>query len=638
MKKKMLIIIPVFVLLLVSIYVVYALTNKNDIIKVTKTGETAHGNYELDVRETNLPETSGYLGVVTVSTDSGYYVKNLTVTYDGDPLELGFEAGSEHGNFFRPYSFSPMNDEYQFLIPQEVVDAESLTDENKIQIVIEYAKKSPVDITYANYTKNTYEDDEIGTPENYSGENVLVSNYMDGDIVLPDDCTDNGCLLKFQFKNHEDYEEYKNTNRGEEFPNWIFTQSRMEVDGRLPIDTIMTGNEACNNEENYCYAVVRKEFKDLSQARFGFGYTDLHIYSTNFIGFGAEVDVDNFSDILRETGADNLAFNSNHMENDVELFYGTKVLKLNKTTLNPIVNEGTNNSGTIGDFDNITGSGYGYSVTYNNGTGVATVAIDSYYQDQMTLELTISKNGNNVLPGKVKINLHRFAFSGNGGELLLVDSIGRNCRDNGNNNTCSEGEYYSTQYRGVLSAFYVNEGQQTESIDIYDIDNLNDNEVNLISGSPRNFYKRNKNFTPHAIALFYNNDDMIVKTKDFNLNDTVLMGGLMSKETFNELYGGRTINYNIGPNNSVVLDSIDKDYVFTSINNRIPIKYIEYFDTYLSESIMHDLVLISKAEARELGIVKIALFLVNGEVEEEDIPALTFGTGEGKVMYIREED
>lgn len=87
-----------------------------------------------------MPETSGYLGKVKVFADSRYYVKKLMVTYNENPLELGFEAGSEHENFFRRYDFSPMIDEYQFLIPQEVVDAENLSDDDKIQVVIEYAK------------------------------------------------------------------------------------------------------------------------------------------------------------------------------------------------------------------------------------------------------------------------------------------------------------------------------------------------------------------------------------------------------------------------------------------------------------------------------------------------------------------
>ena len=50
---------------------------------------------------------------------------------------------------------------------------------------------------------------------------------------------------------------------------------------------------------------------------------------------------------------------------------------------------------------------------------------------------------------------------------------------------------------------------------------------------------------------------------------------------------------------------------------------------------MHELVLIGKEEAKDKGIVKIALFLVNGEVEEDDIPELTFGTGEGVVLEVR---
>ena len=50
---------------------------------------------------------------------------------------------------------------------------------------------------------------------------------------------------------------------------------------------------------------------------------------------------------------------------------------------------------------------------------------------------------------------------------------------------------------------------------------------------------------------------------------------------------------------------------------------------------MHPIVLISKDEAEAKNIKKIALFLVNGEIEENEIPSLTYGIGEGKVLEIR---
>ena len=64
---------------------------------------------------------------------------------------------------------------------------------------------------------------------------------------------------------------------------------------------------------------------------------------------------------------------------------------------------------------------------------------------------------------------------------------------------------------------------------------------------------------------------------------------------------------------------------------------IEYFEGHLEDTLMHDMVLISKDEVQEKGITKITLFLVNGEVEEDNIPELTFGTGEGIVLQIRQE-
>ena len=106
LKKKSMLVIAFLAILSVSMFVGYALNvnDPRDVIHVTKTGEATHGNYELSVHNTELQEAeSGFMGVLDLSADPGYYVKNLTVTYNDQPLQLGFEAGSEHGNFFREY-------------------------------------------------------------------------------------------------------------------------------------------------------------------------------------------------------------------------------------------------------------------------------------------------------------------------------------------------------------------------------------------------------------------------------------------------------------------------------------------------------------------------------------------------------
>ena len=53
---------------------------------------------------------------------------------------------------------------------------------------------------------------------------------------------------------------------------------------------------------------------------------------------------------------------------------------------------------------------------------------------------------------------------------------------------------------------------------------------------------------------------------------------------------------------------------------------------------MHDIVLIRKEDVEEKGIAKIGIFLVNGEIEKDEIPELTYGIGEGRIMEIRGEN
>ena len=61
---------------------------------------------------------------------------------------------------------------------------------------------------------------------------------------------------------------------------------------------------------------------------------------------------------------------------------------------------------------------------------------------------------------------------------------------------------------------------------------------------------------------------------------------------------------------------------------------LDYFDNIDNASIMHQIVLIDTNDAKDLNVRKIALFLINGEIEENAIPSLTYGIGEGRVFQI----
>ena len=612
MNKKKTIFFSIITVLIISAFTVFALNvdNPRTVINLTESGETEHGNCDIDVHDTNLEEAaSHYMGVIHVTADAGYYVKSLSVTYNEEKLDLGFEAGSEQGGFFRKYEFTPDYDEYEFIIPDDA------TTDNKVQVAVEYAMKAPIDIYFLDLKEN-------GDPvdiKDYDNTNahMLVNDYRDGDLILPDSCADNGCALKLDFASAEAYNEYKTAKRHfGEGSSWLNSDARLDNEQLLE-----TNNSYFDEEHHTCYIVVFKDFKKLSSGKVEVGYTAFNVYSSNFVGFDVGVDVNNFSDILHETGGSVAAFNEDKLESNVELFYGTKKLTLTKKTANPIVNTGANNCESLRDFDNVVGEGYGYSTSYIN--GVATVTINQYYQDKLTLELEIQKNGQNIFGNKkAELKLSRFAFAGNGGQLLEVDSMGRNCKEDHNHNTCDQGTYWSTQYRGVLSSFYTNANPQKEQLTSFILDSVEGNEVTLSNSYESYGYARNTDFNPHAIALFYDDNDMIVETKDFDLNEDVDASGYVTANTFKSLYNGYTFNKTI---NDEFVDI--REY-------RQPMNKIAYFSEHLEESIMHDIVLIGKDEAKEKGIVKIALFLVNGEIEEDSIPALTYGVGEGRVMQI----
>ena len=130
----------------------------------------------------------------------------------------------------------------------------------------------------------------------------------------------------------------------------------------------------------------------------------------------------------------------------------------------------------------------------------ATVKINSYYEQEYKLDLKLMKN-EEVLK-TIHLNLNRFAFAGNAGNLSLVDD---------NNNQCMGGPtdncYYSTEYRGEPDVFYTT--GETIALNNYfewSIQRFEDTE--RLEGdtivNPETVYEANKDFHPWAIAMFYN--------------------------------------------------------------------------------------------------------------------------------------
>lgn len=611
MKKKLFIFILLLAVTCISLSIGYALSVSDPltVINVTTSGEITHGNYTIEAHESNLQEaTSGYLGRVTVSADDGYYVKNVSATYKGNKVDFGFEAGAEQGNFFRKYNFHPLESLYEFIIPNDA-DAD-----NKVEVGIEYAEKTPFDIAYMSYKGTNYDEASLSNPNNYNDEVLLVEGYKDGDLVLPKEITDNGGVLMFKFSEAA-YNEYKAIIIPESGNRWLRSEAVIDNKNYLEGD--------CDDTNHICYITVDKDFKNLSYGRVEVGYTKLGIYTTEYIGFNVETDVDNFNDIIAETGSSTIGFTKDKLEANVELFYGTRILTLTRNLPRNVIQSGTvNKCGTVKTYNNVTGSGYGYNVTYDNGKAV--VAINTYYQDELVVELNILNGTENVIGKPVRLVLNRFAFAGNAGQLLEVDIKGRNCKENNNGNTCNEGIYYSTQYRGVLSFMYIKENETEKNFnDLYRVDNITDTTIDVSDANPESGYKRNKDFDPHAIALFYDQNDMIVGTKVFELNNEIDVGGFVKKSVFDDAFSTYTVNR-----------TIDKDYVMFDHDHPTRIKNLEYFSHHTEETIMHDIVIVSKKDVIDLGIKKIGLFLVNGKIDPDNMPALTYGIGKGRLMEI----
>ena len=642
MKRKIVMTLSLFLVLTISVFIVRALTfsQPTDVVNVTKTSAAgcsdcaSHATYTLDVSQTHL-ESDPYIGIVVLDVDPGYYIKSFTATYDGNPLELGFVGGTEQGEIFRPSGYRADITEYQFIIPDEASTSK------KVEVTFEVDKKKPIDITYIKYTSNDTSDDALNDPDNYdfANETPLVSKYMDGDIVLPTECLEKGCALQFKFNSVADYEEYESHIIHNDNNQWFWGDGFIFEEGsqnNVQKRTVLAEKDMCDKDNLSCFAVVKKDFNEIAYTPITIGYTEFGLYSPDFVGVRVSMDINNFSDTLGQDGTKVVGFTNEKNVMNIELFYGTKRIYLTPENGKPVVlgEGGASNMPALKDFDTITGEDFAYETTYDSVNNRYVVNINSYYQDKITLELTFKKNNTNIFNDKVKINLDRFAFSGNGGELLEVDSLGRNCRETTNGNTCDQGRFYSTEYRGMLSAFYVKESELETHMDedkcVNDETTTNSNTLTLTDGCPDRAYKRNKDFNPHAIALFYDENGEIVLTKDFDLNAEVKMSGFVKNDVFTSVYT------TVGTDDSAV--TVTKDYMYLGHTKFFMpfIKDIEYFERHLDATIMHEMVLISKDEAQEKGIKKIALFIVNGEVEENNIPALTYGVGEGKVLEIRD--
>ena len=533
--------------------------------------------------------------------------------------------------------------------------ADLLVPKDKINIRADFEDFEPMDISFAEYKltpeENAPEDriydiyhDGIKNLSNYDETFIpIVTGYKGGDIILPNDCTKNGCLLKVTFKT-ADYNNiinrlnYFNHNMNmdmEDKPFVDLASMNNHIDN-LPIDTaiILTNerNETIidnKDDKTSIYLIINKFFDRKNRTDFIIGDNKNRILSEDYLGLKYQVDRKYFDE---GNNYGFLTFNDyNDYIQEATIFYGTPRIQLMVDSAIPVSLTETGNQDGMGRLKNvytkiISEDQIDYPIDNNY-----QLTIKSFYEPDYRVPIILKDNDDKTIH-KITLNLSRFAFGGNAGGLLLVDDQGINCRQQWNNPQCREDNIYvSTTYRGLYDTFYSNGEHNT-----YDIFTIS-NQRGTITGDFRNetVYKRNKNFNPWAVAIFYNNENVIA-TRSFNLGELVKIEGyskdVIANEDVNNIartFGGELItDYN----------SANYTLFGYGLGYEKPINSIEYFNerTYESDHIEYQLILASKQEILDNNITRIALFLTNGELKDDDaeFPELTYGVGEGKIFEI----
>lgn len=520
----------------------------------------------------------------------------------------------------------------------------------KLNLKAEFVDYEPMDITYSNYTLTPDEEHEFGYVYNDGTKNLnnysetynnLVTGYKGGDIILPEDCTSNGCILKVTLSATDfDAIQARVTEYNEEINDDMDDILLLELsamfnhleDMDIPVDTIypyeVEGNLYIENGENTksFYLIINKFFTKKNRSDFILGDNKNRILSEDYIGIKYLVDRKYFD----ETDGFLSFTEENNYTQDATLFYGAPKVQLLVESAKEVYATNTEGMGTLKHPYNKIVSKDNAKYPINESFELT---INSFYEPEYRVPLVLKNNDTTVQ--EVTLNLNRFAFGGNGGGLLVVDSEGHNCRNPRENQNCGEANYYiSTEYRGLVDTFYTRKDVQPTTIDFFAISNQ---EQGLIGDSRTNqtVYARNEEFNPWAVAIFYH-DDMVVTTRSFNLGELVKTEGITRDTIENDMingiakdWGGQTItDYN----------SADYTYFGYGLGYEKSINSIKYFNEndYERGTINYTLILASKEEIIDNDITRIALFLTNGELksDEENFPELTYGVGEGKVFEV----
>ena len=520
--------------------------------------------------------------------------------------------------------------------------------EEDIYLKATFEDFEPMNIEYALYNDHV---DYVGRARNlayYGSFNPLITGYMGGDIILPADCLENGCALKFTLTK-DDYNKYK--QRVDEYNqtlnqdidqvrflslNEMFNHIQTEgvgTDTLLPLyesyafleqeevdnnaGVLVLEEDNTNNTVSF-YLFVNKYFSENNRADFAVGDNLNRILAEDYIGIDYKVGHKYFDE------ASNYGFTSfteyNNFERDVVLFYGVPKIRFSVDAQKPLVlaNGGEAHMGTIKyPYDTIiSGNQTDYPIENN------VLTITSFYNPDYVVPLTL-KNGNTKVKD-VTLILNRFAF----GEIIVVDDDGNNCRDPRQNPHCSNDEAnISVEYRGLYDTFYSN-GTPVDVEDIIEV-SVQQSGLEVWTNDSRTVIERNQDFNPWAVAIYYSYDK-VVGTRTFDLGslmkiegytDTLVQNECTKTEQYqNTLNSGTYKTYNYG------------------LGCEIPIKDVKYFDerSYQDGNLNYTLIIASKEEVETNNITKIALFLTNGELKDDEanFPELKYGVGEGKIYEV----
>ena len=496
----------------------------------------------------------------------------------------------------------------------------------------------PMNIEYALYEGNEYTSSTLNL-NNYASYNPLITGYMGGDIILPADCLNNGCALKFTLTD-ADYNAYINriTYYNEhisqdhdnkkflalsEMFNHLYTVGSDSIkplyqDYSVPMgqEELVLEHDDINNTTSF-YIFVNKYFSENNRADFAVGDNNNRILAEEYIGLNYKVDRKYFDE---GSNYGFLSFNEfNNYEREAILFYGVPKIKFSVDEIKPVVLTPTGEAhmGTIKyPYDTIeSADNTNYPINNNY-----ELTITSFYNPEYVVPIVL-KNGNTKVIDAT-LTLSRFAF----GEIIVVDSEGNNCNDGRVNQNCSvNNAYASAEYRGLYDTFYSN-GTPVHIDNALEISRQS-NGIEVVERDNITAIARNLDFNPWAVAIFYSGDK-VVGTKSFDLGEIVKIEGYSDIPIEEGVASQYIANYN--PDNY--------DAYGYGLGYEIPIKNVKYFkeENYNRSNLNATLILASKQEIEENNVTRIALFLTNGDIKDDEanFPELKYGVGEGKIYEI----